>query len=81
MGPLTVRHSETRKQHFKSYARVYAKTKNELKFFKDGYTDLRGEFDYVSVSSMGLSQIRKFSILVMNEQNLATVMDSGVPQR
>lgn len=31
----------------KSYVKVYQRKKNgEVKFFKDGYTDLRGRFDY-----------------------------------
>ena len=31
----------------KTYVKVYQKKKNnEVVFFKDGYTDLRGRFDY-----------------------------------
>jgi hypothetical protein len=35
----------------KAYVKVYAKLKNgTLRFFKDGYTDLRGRFDYASLN-------------------------------
>jgi len=36
----------------KAYAKVYARLKNgTVRFFKDGYTDLRGRFDYASLNS------------------------------
>jgi hypothetical protein len=52
-----------------------------VKFFKDGYTDLRGKFDYASVSSTGLGQVERFSILIMSEEHGATVDEAEVPQR
>ena len=54
---------------------------NGVRFFKDGYTDLRGKFDYASVSSTGLGEVRKFSVLVMSDQHGATVLEAVVPQR
>jgi hypothetical protein len=36
----------------KAYVKVYARLKNgTVRFFKDGYTDLRGKFDYASLNS------------------------------
>ena len=81
MGLLTVRHGKTDKPLSKVYVKVYADTQNGVKFFKDGYTDLRGKFDYSSVSSTGLGKVRKFSILVMSEEDGATVLEAQVPQR
>ncbi|MFT6240178.1 MAG: hypothetical protein ACJAQT_002265 [Akkermansiaceae bacterium] len=81
MGLLTVRHRKTGKALPKVYVKVYAKTKDGVKFFKDGYTDLRGKFDYASVSSTGLGQVERFSILIMSEEDGATVEEADVPQR
>ena len=81
MGILTVRHSKTGKPLSKVYVKVYADTDKGVKFFKDGYTDLRGKFDYASVSSTSLGNVRKFSVLVMSEENGATVLETSVPQR
>ena len=52
-----------------------------MKFFKDGYTDLRGKFDYASVSTTGLGKVDLLSILVMSEDQGATVLEASVPQR
>jgi hypothetical protein len=65
----------------KVYVKVYADTTNGVKFFKDGYTDLRGKFDYASVSSTGIGKVRKFSVLVMSEEQGATVIEASVPQQ
>lgn len=81
MGLLTVRHGETGKPLSKVYVKVYASTPEGVKFFKDGYTDLRGKFDYASVSTTGLGQVQRFSILVMSEDQGATVLEASVPQR
>ena len=35
----------------KAYVKVYARLSNgTIRFFKDGYTDLRGKFDYASLN-------------------------------
>ena len=42
----------------KAYVKVYARLKNgTVRFFKDGYTDLRGRFDYASLNG-GNEQIQ-----------------------
>ena len=61
--------------------RVYALTDAGPQFYKDGYTDLRGKFDYASVSTSDIGSALKFSILVMNETNGATVLEAPVPQQ
>ncbi|YCM46161.1 hypothetical protein V2O64_09035 [Verrucomicrobiaceae bacterium 227] len=81
MGLLTVRHGETGKPLPKVYVKVYGNTPEGVKFFKDGYTDLRGKFDYASVSTTGLGQVDLLSILVMSEEQGATVLEASVPQR
>ena len=81
MGLVTVRHGKTGKPLPKVYLKVYARTSEGVKFFKDGYTDLRGKFDYASVSTTGLGRVSRFSILVMSEEHGATVLEASVPQR
>mmetsp|Transcript_9905 Transcript_9905/g.9750 ORF Transcript_9905/g.9750 Transcript_9905/m.9750 type:complete len:124 (+) Transcript_9905:1441-1812(+) len=49
----------------KSYIKVYQKKKNgTISFFKDGYTDLRGRFEYAILSGTSISEIEKFAIFV-----------------
>jgi hypothetical protein len=51
-GRLEVRDQNTEKVLPKTYVKVYARLKNgTVRFFKDGYTDLRGRFDYASLNS------------------------------
>jgi hypothetical protein len=61
--------------------KIYALTNSGPKFYKDGYTDLRGKFDYASVSTSDIGDAQKFSVLVMSDENGATVLDAPVPQR
>ena len=46
-----------------------------MKFYKDGYTDLRGKFDYASVSTNELDNVKKFSLLVMSEDKGALIRE------
>jgi hypothetical protein len=50
-GRLEARDSQTDKPLGKAYVKVYARLQNgTLRFYKDGYTDLRGRFDYASLN-------------------------------
>ncbi|MDF1812713.1 MAG: hypothetical protein P1V20_10880 [Verrucomicrobiales bacterium] len=65
----------------KSYIKVYARLRDgNVKFFKDGYTDLRGKFDYVSLNTGELEQVERLSILVMSEKHGAVVKEAAPPQ-
>lgn len=49
--------------------KVYSKNKDNAEtFYKDGYTDLRGRFDYASLSSSNFKEIEKFSMLIYHEE-------------
>ncbi len=53
-GRLETRDSGTDKPVAKAYVKVYARLRNgTVRFFKDGYTDLRGRFDYASLNGSG----------------------------
>ena len=80
-GLLTVRHAGDNRPLPTTYVKVYALTGNGAKFYKDGYTDLRGKFDYASVSTSDINDVQKFSVLVMSEEHGATVLEAPVPQR
>ena len=64
------------------YVKVYAQTKNgKVKFYKDGYTDLRGRFDYATLSTNELDNVRRFSILVYSDENGAEVHEAEPPKQ
>jgi hypothetical protein len=51
-GRLETREAATDKPLPKAYVKVYAKLNDgTVRFFKDGYTDLRGRFDYASLNA------------------------------
>ncbi|MBI5817513.1 MAG: hypothetical protein HZA88_00850 [Verrucomicrobia bacterium] len=51
-GRLEARDIVTGKPVSRAYVKVYARLKNgTVRFFKDGYTDLRGRFDYASLNA------------------------------
>lgn len=48
--------------------KTFAKKKDgTVVFYKDGYTDLVGRFDYASRNSSDVSKIEKFAIFVMSD--------------
>ncbi len=80
-GILTVRHAGDNRPLPATYVKIYALTSSGPQFYKDGYTDLRGKFDYASVSTSDIGDVLKFSVLVMSDRNGATVLEAPVPQR
>ncbi|WLD12472.1 hypothetical protein [Planctellipticum variicoloris] len=81
-GQVRVTHAETHKPASKAYVKVYAQTAGgEVKFYKDGYTDLRGRFDYASLNTNDLDAAAKFSILILSEEHGAVVRDALPPKQ
>ncbi len=73
-GQLQVMHSQTKQPLSGVYVKVYARHDNgEVRFFKDGYTDLRGRFDYSSISNNDLSTAQRLAILVLDNEHGATL--------
>ena len=53
----------------RTYVKVFARKGNgEVGFYKDGYTDIRGKFDYATLNAQMLKNVHKFSILIMHLQ-------------
>ncbi len=68
-GRLTVFHRESGSHLPEIYVKVYADhAGGDTYFYKDGYTDPRGVFDYASVSSDRLDMVSEFAILVLSEE-------------
>jgi len=66
-GQVKVTDSEN-KPLAKVYIKCFAKTKaGVVNFYKDGYTNLRGRFDYALTNAGDVNTIEKFSILIMSD--------------
>ncbi len=51
------------------YTKVFARFKSgKTSFYKDGYTDMRGKFDYASLSGATLSSVARFALLVTHRE-------------
>ena len=68
-----------------AYVKVYAYTTDgKVKFYKDGYTDLRGRISYASLNSSGdgrnpISKVNKFAILVATTDRGSVIKETGSP--
>ena len=64
----------------KVYVKVYARTADgRVKFHKDGYTDIRGRFDYASVSTPEPVPVQRYGVLVLSETLGARLAHASVP--
>lgn len=80
-GQLLVRGKDDRRAMSQVYVKVYAEMEDGgVLFFKDGYTDLRGRFDYVSQSNVPLDQVVRLAVLVTSESNGAISKIVAPPQ-
>lgn len=64
----------------KVYMKCFAKYKNgSTKFYKDGYTDIRGSFDYVSLNKDNLDDIKVFKILIHSQEHGSKIIEAEPP--
>jgi hypothetical protein len=62
------------------YIKCFAKKNNGvISFYKDGYTDLRGNFEYTSVQGSDFQDVQEFSILVFSDKNGALIRKTKPP--
>lgn len=81
-GHVQVAHADSRKPLSTVYVKVYARLKDgRVKFYKDGYTDQRGRFDYTSLNTNELDFVDQFSLLVLSERDGAIVREARPPKR
>lgn len=65
----------------KTYVKVYAqRADGTVLFLKDGYTDLRGKFDYVTQSNISLNGIQQLAVLVLNPDHGTIIRTVGLPK-
>ncbi|MBL8974087.1 MAG: hypothetical protein JNK56_26070, partial [Myxococcales bacterium] len=81
-GQIQVLRASTRAPLPATYVKVYARqVGGAVSFYKDGYTDLRGRFDYVTLSTDDLDRVERFALLVASDEAGATVLEADPPPR
>jgi hypothetical protein len=81
-GQVRVVRASTRAALPAAYVKVYARAAGgAVAFYKDGYTDLAGRFDYATLSTDDLDRVERFAILVVADDAGATVTEAAPPPR
>jgi hypothetical protein len=81
-GQLQVSDRGTGEPVSTAYVKVYSKdSRGNVQFYKDGYTDLRGRFDFATLSSGDLSEVDKLAILVLDPERGATLHEVNPPTK
>lgn len=81
-GQVRVTHGNANQPLSKVYVKVYARMQDgSVQFYKDGYTDLRGRFDYTSLNTNELDYVDKFALLVLSNEYGAVVREAKPPKR
>ncbi|MEC8928735.1 MAG: hypothetical protein VX705_05930 [Verrucomicrobiota bacterium] len=81
-GQVRITGQDKGKALVKTYVKVYGKLANgQVRFYKDGYTDLRGRFDYVSLNTGELDNVTSFAILILHPQHGATIREAKPPKQ
>ena len=79
-GQLKVSHAETGRPLPAVYVKVFVRQPGgAVRFHKDGYTDLRGRFDYVSLSGEGKGAAERYAILVLSKEHRAVIREVAPP--
>lgn len=62
------------------YVKVFAEMyTGQVQFYRDGYTDLRGRFDYASSSTLAVTDVKRFAILTISDDHGASVLEAHPP--
>ena len=65
----------------KVYVKCFCETNSGLiKFYKDGFTDLRGKFDYISLNTDLINEVKKFSILMVSKEYGSIIVTCNPPK-
>ena len=65
----------------KVYVKCFCETNSDaIKFYKDGFTDLRGKFDYVSLNTDLVNEVKKFSILMVSKEYGSIIATCNPPK-
>lgn len=84
-GRLTVTHADganDAKPLPLTYIKVYARhADGSVRFFRDGYTDFRGQFDYAANTTQALAGVQRLAVLVLHDEHGGLVRDVAPPKR
>ena len=81
-GQIRVVRASTQAPLPATYVKVYGRQKDgRASFFKDGYTVLRGSFDYATLSTDDLDRVERFALLVVSDDAGATIVEASPPAR
>jgi len=79
LGEVTVLNHDN-KSLSKVYSKVFAQMKDgTVKFYKDGYTDLRGRFNYLELNTGELGNISKMAIFIMHDDLGSIIKEANLP--
>lgn len=82
MGQVVVTARDAKTPLPKAYVKVFARLPDgSVRFHKDGYTDLRGRFDYASLSDDPNAGATRYAVLVLDEQRGAVIRDIAPPAK
>ncbi len=71
---------EAGKQLSQIYVKAFVMKKNgSVTFYKDGYTDIRGRFDFVSLNASQLANATKFALFVMSDKYGSLIKECNPP--
>ncbi len=81
-GQVEVRSAKDASPLPKTYVKVFARgADGRESFWKDGYTDLRGRFDFLSLNDRKPEEAVEFSILVLHSELGAEILKASPPTR
>jgi hypothetical protein len=81
-GQIRVQRASDRGALAATYVKVYARQRGgAVQFYKDGYTDLRGWFDYATLSTDDLDRVERFAILVCSDRSGSAILEANPPAR
>ncbi len=81
-GQVAVSEKQTQKPLAGVYVKVYGLMKDgKTEFYKDGYTDILGRFDYASLTTDKVDLVEKFALLIMSDTRGAMIREVYPPKR
>ena len=81
-GQVRVLRASTQTPLAAAYVKAYGRRRDgQVRFFKDGYSDVRGRFDYATLSTDDLDHVERFAILVVSDEAGSAVLEAAPPPR
>ena len=80
-GELNVTHRQTLLPLPRAYVKVFCKdTSGSELFYRDGFTDIRGKFEYANASGKSVDTVEKFGIFVSDDKFGQVILEAGKPK-